>query len=97
MQYSVLTRQSGHTVHPDKVCLTVSCMHAHPVQGLASLRTLDYNIKLLFEGHHDVCCLWNVIILWPNMILETSYLYSMVMALVLCNNAFGVPAEMWTL
>ena len=42
----VLTRQSGHTVHPDKVCLTVTCMHAHPVQGLASLRTLDYNNAL---------------------------------------------------
>ena len=49
MQHSVLTRQSGHTVHPDKVCLTVSCMHAHPVQGLESLRTLDYNIALLHE------------------------------------------------
>ena len=44
MQHSFLTRQSGHTVHPDKVCLTVSCMHKHPVQGLASLRTLDYNM-----------------------------------------------------
>ena len=43
MQYSVLTRQAGHTVHPEKVRLTVSCMHAHPVQGLASLWTLDYN------------------------------------------------------
>ena len=43
MQYSVLIRQSGHTVHPDKVCLTVSSMYTHPVQGLASLRTLDYN------------------------------------------------------
>ena len=43
MQYSVLTRQAGHTVHRDKVCLTISCMHAHPVQGLASLRTLDYD------------------------------------------------------
>ena len=28
MQQSVLTRQSGHFVHPDKVCLTVSsCTH----------------------------------------------------------------------
>ena len=43
MQPSVLTRLSGHTVHPDKVCLTVSCVYTHPVQGLASLRTLDYN------------------------------------------------------
>ena len=43
MQHSVLTRLSGHTVHPDKVCLTVSCVYTHPVQGLASLRTLDYN------------------------------------------------------
>ena len=46
MQHSVLTRQSGHTVHPDKVCLTVSCVYTHPVQGLASLRTLDYNSLL---------------------------------------------------
>ena len=43
MQPSVLTRLSEHTVHPDKVCLTVSCVYTHPVQGLASLRTLDYN------------------------------------------------------
>ena len=40
---SVLIRLSGHTVHPDKVCLTVSCVHTHPVQGLASPRTLDCN------------------------------------------------------
>ena len=31
MQSSVLIRQSGHTVHPDKVCQTVSCMHTHPI------------------------------------------------------------------
>ena len=43
MQHSVLTRLSGLSVHPDKVCLTVSCVYTHPVQGLASLRTLDYN------------------------------------------------------
>ena len=46
MQLSALTRLSGHTVHPDKVCLTVSCVCTHPVQGLASLRTLDYNNML---------------------------------------------------
>ena len=43
MQHSVLTRQSGHTAQPRRVCLTVSCVYTHPVQGLASLRTLDYN------------------------------------------------------
>ena len=43
MQHSVLTRQSGHIVQPRQVCLTVSCVYTHPVQGLASLRTLDYN------------------------------------------------------
>ena len=60
MQHSVLTRQSGHTVHPDKVCLTVSYMHAHPVQGLASLRTLDYNKQMINDAvfwdhlHHSI-------------------------------------------
>ena len=47
MQHSVLTRQSGHTVHPDKVCLTVSCVYTHPVQGFASPRTLDYNKSMV--------------------------------------------------
>ena len=53
MQYSVLTRKSGHTVHPDKVCLTVSCMHAHPVRGLASPRTLDYNRATVLDNNPD--------------------------------------------
>ena len=43
MQHSVLTRQSGHSVQPRQVCLTVFCVHTHPVQGLASPRTLDHN------------------------------------------------------
>ena len=50
MQHSVLTQSSGHTVQPRQVCLTVSCVYTHPVQGLASLRTLDYNKNIV----HDV-------------------------------------------
>ena len=50
MQHSVLTRQSGHTVQPRQVCLTVSCVYTHPVRGLASPRTLDYNIRPLWPG-----------------------------------------------
>ena len=30
--YCVLTRQFEHTVHPGKVCLTVSCMCIHPIR-----------------------------------------------------------------
>ena len=55
MQLSVLTRLSGHTVHPDKVCLTVSCVYTHPVQGLASLRTLDYNMGSVIDSGSFVC------------------------------------------
>ena len=42
MQHSVLTRQSGQPVQPRQVYLTVSFVYTHPVQGLASPRTLDY-------------------------------------------------------
>ena len=55
MQHGVLIRQSGHTIHPDKVCLTVSCMYTHPVQGLASLRTLDYNMGSVNDYGSFVC------------------------------------------
>ena len=43
--YSSLTcnRQCLDTAVITKVCMTVTCMHAHPIQGLAILRTLDYN------------------------------------------------------
>ena len=54
MQNSVLTRQSGRIVHLDKVCLTVSCVYTHPVQGLASPRTLDYNtFYIIIPCIHD--------------------------------------------
>ena len=64
MQLSVLTRLSGHTVHPDKVCLTVSCVYTHPVQGLVSPRTLDYKFLggspqpklVLYMIPHEVSC-----------------------------------------
>ena len=54
-RWTLSYNKSGHTVNLDKVCLTVSRMHAHPVQGLASLRTLDYNMGSVNDSGSFVC------------------------------------------